>query len=148
MDQARDTPTSTQAGKPRPAIVPSRLLGLNKKIRPCPIVDTKFTVKLCDVLISATQWKDLAGNAFNARVVGGLAAFMLANIVLRERGSPEYPLPVLPPSTNEDPGAEGDIDTTSPATPTRKRSKRDFVKLGAGDPSDNYWGLYGTDYQG
>ena len=90
----------------------------NFEVRQSPIVDTRFSVK-CDAELPSHQLKDLTGNAFNARILGALAAFMLANIAPRELGTPEYPLPL---DADEDSGAEGDVDT-SPKTPPRKKAK-------------------------
>ena len=65
------------------------------------------------------HWKDLAGNAYPARIVAALAAFMLANVVPREQGTPECPMRL---DADEDADAESDDDTTL-ATPPMKKAK-------------------------
>ena len=37
--------------------------------------------------LPSCQWKDIAGNAYPARIAGALAMFMLANVVRREVGT-------------------------------------------------------------
>ena len=45
-----------------------------------------------NVELSKPAWKILAGQAFHARIAGGLSLFVLANVVRREEGAIQRPI--------------------------------------------------------